>query len=245
MRILLFILFALTTSGQSLITPSRKSLFQKTKQHDPFSSHSIKTPLRLSKTSLTAVPIGTINSFYINFPFLAAFVTCGIKASVADIIAQKRQKKKENENDLSAYKEASTKRLEYQRNIAYILYGGFYLGIAQEYIFNHLFPIWFGSGTGMKNVLKKVLFDTLVVSPFLCLPTAYLFKALVFKYSPKEGLRRYKDDVLHHGLLKKCWSLWIPVQCLTFSVVPTHLRITFIALVSFFWLIILSSISTN
>lgn len=36
--------------------------------------------------------------------------------------------------------------------------------------------------------------------------------------------------------------LWGPVQRLTFSIVPDHLRITFIAAVSFFWLIILSTI---
>jgi len=35
------------------------------------------------------------------------------------------------------------------------------------------------------------------------------------------------------------------VQCLTFGVVPPHWRIPFIALVSFFWLIVLSSISSR
>lgn len=43
----------------------------------------------------------------------------------------------------------------------------------------------------------------------------------------------------------KRYSLWGPVQCLTFGVVPQHLRIAFIALVSFFWLIIFSSVTAK
>ena len=40
-------------------------------------------------------------------------------------------------------------------------------------------------------------------------------------------------------------SIWGPVQCLTFGVVPEHLRIAFIAVVSFFWLIIFSSLTAK
>jgi hypothetical protein len=35
------------------------------------------------------------------------------------------------------------------------------------------------------------------------------------------------------------------LQCLTFGVVPQHLRIAFIAVVSFFWLIIFSSLTAK
>jgi len=65
------------------------------------------------------------------------------------------------------------------------------------------------------------------------------------RYSAKEAFRRYVDDIRNHGLLTKYWLLWGPVQCLTFSIVPEHFRVTFIAAVSFFWLIILSSIASK
>lgn len=48
-----------------------------------------------------------------------------------------------------------------------------------------------------------------------------------------------------NGLLTKYFLLWGPVQCITFSIVPEHLRVSFIAVVSFFWLIILSSVSAR
>jgi hypothetical protein len=79
----------------------------------------------------------------------------------------------------------------------------------------------------------------------LTLPLAYLTKAVIFRYSFREGIRRYWDDIRNHGLLLKYFALWGPVQCLTFSIVPEHMRVTFMACVSFFWLIILSSITST
>ena len=58
-------------------------------------------------------------------------------------------------------------------------------------------------------------------------------------------MQRYWDDIRNHGLLKKYFLLWGPVQCVTFSVVPERYRVTFIACVSFFWLIILSTIASK
>ena len=103
----------------------------------------------------------------------------------------------------------------------------------------------FGSGTDAVTVLTKVCFDLFVQTIFLTLPIAYLSKALIFRYSAKEAFRRYVDDIRNHGLLTKYFALWGPVQCLTFSIVPEHFRVTFIAAVSFFWLIILSSIASK
>ena len=59
---------------------------------------------------------------------------------------------------------------------------------------------------------------------------AYLLKA------------KYIHDIQHQALLQKAFAIWGPVQCLTLSVIPEHYRVTFIALVSFFWLILLSPI---
>jgi len=55
---------------------------------------------------------------------------------------------------------------------------------------------------------------------------------------------RYISDA-RGELLWKYWAIWTPAQCLTFSVVPEHLRTPFVALVSFFWLMILSVISSR
>ena len=102
----------------------------------------------------------------------------------------------------------------------------------------------FGAGTDWATVATKVLFDQLVLTPFVCLPVAYLVKAAVFQTPLRSGLERYVQDA-RKDLLLKYWALWTPTQCLTFSVVPEHLRIVFIAVVSFFWLIILSNITNR
>ena len=123
---------------------------------------------------------------------------------------------------------------------------------ASSEVYNHVLfcmlpmshGILFGIGEDVTTVASKVLFDQLVLTPFLCLPAAYLFKAVAFSYPVREGLRRYVADA-RRDLLLKYWALWTPVQCLTFGVIAPQWRIPFIALVSFFWLVILSSISSR
>lgn len=40
--------------------------------------------------------------------------------------------------------------------------------------------------------------------------------------------------------LKALWAVWVPSQLINFSVVPLHLRVPFVAFVSFTWCVILS-----
>mmetsp|Transcript_21273 Transcript_21273/g.34226 ORF Transcript_21273/g.34226 Transcript_21273/m.34226 type:complete len:80 (-) Transcript_21273:579-818(-) len=53
----------------------------------------------------------------------------------------------------------------------------------------------------------------------------------------------YLDNVTKNGLLKKYWG--IPVQGATFGVIPEHFRTTFMASISFFWVVILSCLSSR
>ena len=93
------------------------------------------------QTQLNAMPLAldAVSNFYKNSPYLAAFVTCGVKASAADLIAQSNEEKSAD---------SSTVR----RNFAFILYGGMYQGVIQEHIFNHIFPVLFGTSTSPMTV---------------------------------------------------------------------------------------------
>ena len=148
------------------------------------------------------------------------------------------------EDDSCVEVEPAPPALSLPRLGTFFLYGGLYQGCVQYYIFNVLYPIWFGEGTDPATIAVKVLFDQFVLTPFLCLPVCYLVKAIVFRYPLTEGLERYVMDA-RRDLLVKYWLIWGPVQCLTFSVVPPQWRVPFIALVSFFWLLILSSITAR
>lgn len=199
-------------------------------------------------TELQAGFLAGVDTFYKTAPYAAAFLTCGFKASMADLVAQKKQRSDEGKKQAAGDDVASPKTSSFlpQRNVAFLLYGGLYQGCAQEFIYNRLFPRLFGKAMLCRKALfKTVLFDQIVVAPLLCLPIAYIVKSIIFRYSFKEGIGHYVDDVKNHGLLDKYWMLWTPVQCISFGLVPQHYRISFMAFVSFFWLIILSSIATR
>ena len=191
-----------------------------------------KQSSRLEMSVEISAALSALDSFYQTQPYQAAFLTCSVKASAADWVVQNRQ---EHDNSV-----------DIRRNLAFVVYGGIYQGVFQQFLYNTLFPTWFGTDTTLFSVLEQVAVDMTVLTPFLCLPVAYLVKASMdAESSVREGLEKYWTHVQQEGLLQKYWMLWVPVQTLTFGVVPQHLRIVFIAAVSFVWLMILSSISSS
>ena len=187
------------------------------------------------------------------------------KASSADCFAQfmsfkksslaSRENNKNETNDSDATATALNRTtssslsrsmsFSFKRNLALLCYGGFYQGCGQELIYNNLFSTLFGAGTQLRTVMMKVCFDMLMVQPLVSLPIAYLIKAPIFGYSLADSMRRYANDVRQHNLLKTCWMVWMPTQIVSFTMIPTHLRISFMACVSFFWIIMFSSISSS
>lgn len=185
--------------------------------------------------------LGTINAFFKCNPFVAAFLICAMKASMADAFAQFLAAKK---SELSSIGKASRSApFDSMRNLSLMVYGGIYQGCGQEFIYNHLFTILFGAKTTLRTVMAKVSFDMFFVQPLVSLPTAYIIKALVMNGSMKDAKNRYFADIRHNNLLQSCWMVWLPAQTVAFTIIPTHLRITFMASVSFFWLILFSTIS--
>lgn len=241
---------------------------------------SLQSPPATTSTSLNlAFDVQTfqsaaaaVDNFYRTAPLESAFLTCGIKGSLADAIAQRldhpRDDKVEarmkttsktnlrsdttlsnrmcNEDERQG---EETTTFNASRNLAYVIYGGLYTGIAQHFIYNEIFPQVFGNDPTPITVLSEVAANALFVGPMLGLPVAYLTKALVIHPTDgnplAEGLKRYAEDVQIKGLLLKYWALWVPVQAVTFAYVPEHLRITFMAFVSFFWFVILSVVSAE
>lgn len=185
-----------------------------------------------------------ISSFFYHHRYITAFFVSALKSLFADIIAQKAEKRGKQVDDEEVQNLVPKPfKFQYKRNIAFVIYGGIYGGCFQEYLYNEEFTELFGSSNGLKTAVIKVLFNMFVIAPFLCLPMAYVFKAFVFGMTMSSAMRNYIHDVRQKGLVKKYWMVWGPVNTLTFSIVPEHMRITFIASISFFWCIVLSSIS--
>ena len=216
-------------------------------------------------TTILPMSFTDVSNFYADFPLQAAVLTCGVKASVADGIAQarpiaikqKQQQKHDNNKENPTFIDFSTLSssnystsswiddLEFRRNIAYIIYGGIFIGALCHYEYDVLFPILFGTEHNLVTSIKEVLFDNFVTAPIVWLPPAYFVKAVMYNYSLTEGLNRYINDITKNGLLKKYWTVWLPAQSVSFTVVPDHLRVVFMACVSFFWFILFSTVSSN
>jgi hypothetical protein len=237
----------MTAIPRNSITSDRRHRHRRTSMVQPLSVFSITNT------------ISVMDQFVQSSPYTTAAIVCGIKASTADFIAQKRQlRQRYSKNNIGStlttpanttYDNNSSTRniktLDWLRNISFLIYGSMYQGIAQEYIYNHLYPIYFGTNTNIITVLLKVFFDLFIQTTIITLPIAYTIKAVIYQYTIQEAFARYIEDIRYNGLLTKYFVLWGPIQCITFSIIPEHYRISFIATVSFFWLIILSTISSH
>ena len=215
---------------------------------------------RVARIAAQADILGTVDDWFLNFPYQSAFAVTGFKALCADLLTQTSELRRAQDMDSEStstlaletcddvscevVEVTSGQSLSKRRALAFLLYGGLYQGCVQYFLFNVCFPVWFGEGTDVQTVITKVLVDQFILTPFLCLPTLYLVKAIIFNYPLRDGLERYVSDA-QKDLLIKYWVLWGPVQCITFGVMPPQYRVVFIALVSFFWLLVLSSISSR
>lgn len=153
--------------------------------------------------------LSDMSDLYANFPLQSAILTCGVKAHVADGIAQVR---------------SETDRLEFKRNLAYVLYGGIFVGGMCHLEYDYIFPALFGNDHSIKTIFEEVIFDNFISAPLFWLPPAYLVKAAVYDYPMREGLEKYVHDIKHNGLLTKYLSIWIPAQSISFSVIPGELH---------------------
>lgn len=228
---------------------------------------------------LSAIDTSMIDNFFQSQPYVSAFLTCGFKATAADVLAQVQEDGGSTSSSDGAPSEGSDEALplaatissdgdvseisgpdsrststdlDWQRTYAFLFYGGIYQGLFQEFLYAGLFPSWFPSND-WQSVVSQVALDMSFFTVFLCLPVAYIVKtafmtdgASLFSVdSAKIAIGKYRRDVQERGLLFKYWAIWIPVQTLNFSVVPTHYRVAFVAVVSFFWMFVLSSTSSQ
>lgn len=215
---LLLVLTARNCSSFSIPLDSRQLLHQN-------NGNAVASSYRQSR--LKDATISAVESFFITKPYLAAFLTCSAKASAADFIAQTK---------------ASATNVDLSRNAAFLIYGGLYQGMAQQFMYSTVFPDMFGHDLDLNGLISQVAFDMTVVGPFLCLPLAYAVKgAFIGDDNVATGLEKYVHDVTSRGLLFKYWALWGPVNFFTFGVIPHHFRVAFVAFISFFWIFILSS----
>jgi protein Mpv17 len=181
---------------------------------------------RFSKMLDALPPVRMYRSASRASPLAVAFATCYAKGSASDVIAQLQLEKRE--------------KIDWRRNVAFATFSGAYAGVAQHYIYNVGFSRVFGAGTDLATAARKVAADSLIHVPFFCLPIYYPFETVMLgQGSVADGWRRYRADA--YDVLTTYWTIWPPVHALNFTLMPTEMRISVVACMSFVWLIYLSN----
>jgi len=249
----------LLQSSSAFTAPTNSPSLKRAREVGPLHSFEVMESVGASFEVMESVgatvdtPVmSAINSFFQTQPYLAGFLTCSFKASAADMFAQTQELGEEKTLRVSEEEcEISPNNVDISRNLGFLFYGGMYQGMVQNYLFNVIYPSWFGTDDSLTLIGKEVLVDNLVFAPLLCLPIAYSFKAAFTSDKPlglnvlREGLEKYVSDVTTKGLLVEYWKIWFPANIITFGVIPSHYRVVFVAAISFFWVCMLSSISNS
>lgn len=177
-------------------------------------------------------PFVSIGTWYNNtakaHPLATGIWTSGLKTSAADLFAQKVIEGK--------------KEVDWNRHAVFCTFGFLYLGGFQYWLYNVKFTQWCGPLTkkfGHKATAPiKVFIDQAIHHPFIYFPTFYAIKAKVSGKPLSYAAEKYRSEIWQS--VKALWGVWVPLQLINFAVVPRHMRVPYVAAVSFGWTMILS-----
>ena len=175
-------------------------------------------------------PNSRVNAFFMKYPKQTSVGTTCLKTIAADLLVQTCVDKK------------SINNIDWVRASVFGTFGFLYLGIFQFWLYNIMYFRWF-PGSNFGSTVKKVALDQFVKHPVLYWPTFYFLRTFINerkmdKKTLNSVIDTYKSNIWSD--MKKLWSMWIPGQMITFGLMPLHLRLPFIALLSFFWCCLLS-----
>lgn len=263
---ILFVIFiALASSYTPVVAFARASRVLSNKSVNP-SRRRFVTEIQIprggvsppsTRLNFASVAVASIDAFFRTAPYTAAFITCGVQSSAADLLAQfnaarQTQNNTSSNNDSSrettpaAHRTPSFRSMfDIKRNLSFLIYGGFYLGCAFEWLYNNAYPRLFGDTINVQTVLGKVLIDLLILAPLVTLPISYVIRAIIYRTPIRQELLSYWKDVKHQHVLSKYCAMYFPVTLVAFTWIPQHYRVRFFAFVDFTWVLLFSSISSG
>lgn len=163
----------------------------------------------------------TLNQAY---PFAIGFALCFVKGVLADCFAQKVVENREN--------------VDRPRVLAMALFSGTFCGCCYHAIFNVAFPRVFGVVKSWRVVTAQIASDGILVFPFLYMPVFYAINDGVRIGTLAWVPTRWSEDIA--SSMREYVKVWPATMLCVFTVIPVELRVSFIAGVSFAWLVVLS-----
>ena len=174
-------------------------------------------------------------------PLALSLCTATLKTAAADVLTQRCIEGAE---------------LDVRRTAIFTVFGFWYLGGVQYWLYVRTFSRWFPSArrfgehaslrarlndvAGMRELAGQTVFGNFVHIPFGFLPSFYLTQELVAHgrdATPSRALRRYYDNSWSD--LVSAWAIWIPGHAIFFSV-PLWVRLPTNHAMSFLYVCILS-----
>mmetsp|Transcript_18870 Transcript_18870/g.46317 ORF Transcript_18870/g.46317 Transcript_18870/m.46317 type:complete len:470 (-) Transcript_18870:108-1517(-) len=193
--------------------------------------------------------LGTILSIPKRYPFQFACIFTGLKTFSADIFVQTCME--------------DAKEIDWRRSSVFAVFGFCYQGAFQYMVYIHIvakrllpnaakyaaLPMRdkLKDFKGFLQLLAQVGIANLIMDPCFCLPTYYITKEAIlgkredgqtFPEMVRLALNKYKKNAFED--ITTSWKIWIPAQLVNFGLMPLHLRVPFISIISFGYCVVLS-----
>lgn len=176
-------------------------------------------------------PATSLNATMRANPLKSSIIVTTAKAGIADLFVQ---------TVIEQQREVDRRRLS-----TFVLFGCFYQGCFQYWMFNiaveRIFP-----GRALRPTLQKILAVNLVGDPVFFFPCFYTLKEMLAR-EPSEVLQFDTVRCALSNYYENCvvdwrntWATWLPGHAVTYGVLPMHLRMPWVAGVSFGYLALLS-----
>jgi protein Mpv17 len=188
-------------------------------------------------SSMVHVPfrhqLNRVNDLVQRRPVLTSIVVTGVKAWAADLMIQKLVEKRET--------------VDLKRSALFASFGSAYQGCIQYWIYNILFEKRLFPGKSPQMILMKIAATNLIVDPVIFFPIFYTMREAMnterlldvnLPHCFSTSMAKYRDNCVSD--LINSWMIWVPAHCVTYTVVPVHLRMPWIAVVSFGYVCVLS-----
>ena len=173
----------------------------------------------------------SVNGWMRANPFKTSVVVTTVKAGAADIMVQRCVE--------------GASEVDEQRLVTFLVFGCAYQGCFQYWMFNCWFERWL-PGRALRPTIQKILAANALADPVFFFPCFYTLKEALLR-RPEE---RFRLDTIRTALhnyyvnsfedLRNTWSVWLPGHAVTYGICPIHLRMPWIAAVSFGYLSLLS-----
>lgn len=173
--------------------------------------------------------LSKVNAFFKQRPLFVSLIGNTIKTAAADTVTQKYIEQKEE--------------LDMKRLAVFTTFGFAYLGGWQHFLFNKVFVqcervMTVAKWRPFTQSSVLTFLDLGIHTPLMYYPCFYGIKSFLEDKRMIDTFTTYKANINNDMIAM--WKVWIPAQMTNFMFVPLHMRMPFIASVSFGWTIILS-----